>query len=528
MGFDINLGSVIGPTGPKGTNGRYGANGPTGALGSYVVTYLNPDNTQSNTGWDDPNNNSGGDYQGGEPDALPEQYAFQLNTTESSPTSMITYPASSTNASYSPAGLSGSGSSTTFNYGSWANAWFIKGCKPCILNYDGTVYKYLNPNNYAQDTSGAAVTIDTNCVGNVMVEIPTVYIKVDLTTATKPIFYFANKAVDSTYHAYAHTNSAGTVLPYIYIAAYDGIDLNGKTRSVSGTRPNRGTIVSSSSAQRSNCQANGSAIWDMFSFSDYMLIVLLLMLIGKSTNTQAVFGNSERSSVGSISGSETTEATYHDVSKLSMNTSGDMNTKGLFWGTSMSYDGVKVFGIENFWGNCAKRMTGLLSVGGGSKSVTLKYKLTKGTHDGSTATDYNWTGDGYQSISISSIYNSNYIKEMYVGAYGLLPKTTGASSTTYYCDKVTAPAYTNGKVNTAHAGDGDDGSGTSVALGAFTITFNDDKKMDAWKSVTADHWVVPPSDRPDIQSGDPTGTYSVATGGYAVSTYVTCKPTPAS
>ena len=105
-----------------------------------------------------------------------------------------------------------------------------------------------------------------------------------------------------------------------------------------------------------------------------MLINLLLLLLGKSTNSQTIFGfgNTETSSVV-------------------INT-GKMNTKGLFWGSNNTTSGVKIFGMENWWGNQWRRIAGCVVDNG-----IQKVKMTYGQSDGSTINGYNSTGSGYIS-----------------------------------------------------------------------------------------------------------------------------------
>ena len=57
--------------------------------------------------------------------------------------------------------------------------------------------------------------------------------------------------------------------------------------------------------------------WYTDVWSDRMLINGLLILMGKSLNCQATFGN------GLVTGSDTAKRTY---------VTGNLNTKGLFWG----------------------------------------------------------------------------------------------------------------------------------------------------------------------------------------------------
>ena len=439
----------VGPTGPTGTSlslevaeGVYVTNGVTeGEIRAVAVHW------------------------GGVPHML---YGFELDMDESDPASMINikikddkhlnvcnkYHVDPVITIESDDGDEG----FKVGFPDWAESWLVSPdilIKPCILNFDGSVYKYLDPNDYNYSctwnddgtyTRGSQVDIDENCVGNVMVEIPTVWIKVDTTDSRKPKFYFAKTQIDSTYHAYAHTNADGDVVPYIYMAAYEGWrDSIGRLRSVSGKLPSYiadipGFYVEpgdcSPEYMISCCRANnvsGDNIWDMTAFSERMLITLLLMLNGHSTNMQDAFGN------GNTSGYQNpAEGAYDDFSTgglVGLLPTGTMNTRGLFWAHNATNLGVKVFGIENFWGNYGKWTQGLICDNNG----TLKYKLTRGTQDGSTATDYNTTGEGYLTAgAIDSVPNGGrYITDMYVGDFGLLPKSIGgdtASSSTYYCD----------------------------------------------------------------------------------------------
>jgi len=57
--------------------------------------------------------------------------------------------------------------STTFNYGSWENAFFMP--KPCMLKSNGKVDYYLDPNDYTKKLNGAASDIaNPNYDGNAM------------------------------------------------------------------------------------------------------------------------------------------------------------------------------------------------------------------------------------------------------------------------------------------------------------------------------------------------------------------------
>lgn len=338
-------------------------------------------------------------------------YGLKIDQNESDPESMITYIED--NASFTKAGMDYT--NDKFNYGDWESAWFIKNLKPCMLKYDGTVDYELDKNDYTKKADGTPSDIsDTSYEGNVMVGIPTVWIKVEVDeTGDIATFYISDKQLDDEYHAYAHTDANGNIMPYTYIAAYNSCLIDGKLRSLSNRSLNVGTNAKQEIdyAKANNLQDQN--IWYTETFSELQLINILLLLIGKSTNGQAVFGTGVSS--GSVA-------------------SGVMNTKGLFWGSNNNTTGVKIFGIEHWWGNQCRRIAGWMYVNG-----VQKVKLTYGQHDGSTTDGYNISSDGYISLDDSAITGTDgtsgaYIKKMKFTKFGIIPVTGGASSSTYYCD----------------------------------------------------------------------------------------------
>lgn len=196
---------------------------------------------------------------------------------------------------------------------------------------------------------------------------------------------------------------------------------NNRLRSLSGKTP-----ISSKTGQQEITYAqannvNGDNIWYTEVWCDVTLLNLLLLLIGKSTNTQLVFGNV-------------------NTSYPYLNT-GLLNTKGLFYGFSDQKSSVKVFGIENYWGNYYRRTGGLIS-----DKTTYKIKLTYGQSDGSTVDGYNTDGTGYVLGKTTHITNSNaiYITKCSFDNDCILPVSgNNRSSSTYYCDQACLLSGTN-------------------------------------------------------------------------------------
>lgn len=336
-------------------------------------------------------------------------YGFRINQNESDPSSMITYIEDNTNFASAYMDYS----SAKFNYGDWDNAWFIQMLKPCMLNYDGTVAYELDKKDYSKKTDGTPSDItNTSFNGNAMVGIPKVYYKIVDNGDDTADVYFSNKKVDNDYHCWSHLDNEGNEIDYCYMPIYNGsLDSNNRLRSLSGEV----AMVSKTATQEiTYAQANnvnGNNIWYTELWCDRTLINLLLMLIGKSTNTQTIFGNGR----------------YNSTSYIK---SGTLDTKGLFYGLNDSTTGVKVFGMENWWGNYRRRIAGVLN----DSSNNYVVKMTYGQSDGSTVDGYNTSGSGYVTVPTSGSLTNAYTSNMSYSEYGMLPMATNGSATTYYCD----------------------------------------------------------------------------------------------
>ena len=265
-------------------------------------------------------------------------FGFQINPDESDPSKIIKYIAQ--NASYDPAFMDYT--KDEFNYGDWSDAWFIKNIKVVMMNNDGTINCELNRDNYSfYANKNAALDLSNESTDrNVMVGIPTVWVR-HVKINGKDTFYFSDQKLSDNFHAYAHTDANGNIIPYAYMAAYNGYkDNNGKMRSLSGKTPtihnSYGSSPSSISEVLNSVYANnpgGKHMWDINIYADRNLINLLLLLIGKSTDTQTTFGN------GNMNGYTNPADGSGENGVLP---TGTMNDKGLFWGSNADNLGVKV------------------------------------------------------------------------------------------------------------------------------------------------------------------------------------------
>ena len=341
-------------------------------------------------------------------------FGFKLDQNESDPNSMIEYIED--NKNYYSAYMNYS--TDMFDYGDWKDVWFIRDLKPCMLNYDGTVAYELDKNDYSLKADGTPSDIANDSFsGNAMVGIPKVYWKIVDNGDDTANIYFSNKKVDEDFVCWSHIDNNGNEIDYCYMPIYNGSNVSSKLRSLSGKTPiyNQTGTTEITYALANN--VGNDVIWYTEVFSDRMLVNLLLLLIGKSTDTQTVFGNG-----------------YYTGGSQSSNsriTTGTMNTKGLFWGSNdSSMVGVKVFGIEHWWGNQWRRIAGWINNKG-----TQMIKLTYGQSDGSTIDGYNTDGTGYISIGYTpSGTTGGYISKIAFNENGLIPITASGSATTYYTD----------------------------------------------------------------------------------------------
>lgn len=351
----------------------------------------------------------GGEKYGEIVDGLNSQaFAFHIDGNNSDPEKRVSYLGQ--NRAYRPAKFNFETGEMELN--DWKDKFFMP--KPVALGFDGTVKGYLKENDYTQLQDGTAVSTLTNY--NIMMEWPQIWLKIipDNGDSTSAIIEIAASQLDSGFHCYNCYDKTNTLKKHFYTSVYDmSIDSNGYGRSITGVAP---TNSNTADAQRTAALKCGAG-WDLETFGDRQLITYLLWLISRSTDTQAAFGAGY--------GGVTSKGSSADA----LMASGTMNDKGMWFGDTAGDTGVKVFGMEHFWGNIWRRTVGIGDVNG-----TIKYKLTPGTIDGSTATDYNLTLDGYKTGGTLPASNIAYISQVTWNEDTYWPTAASGSDTTYYAD----------------------------------------------------------------------------------------------
>ena len=371
-------------------------------------------------------------------------YGYDLQTNNIDPSSRVSYPIDVDNYGYTPVKVDFSNDGS-FNPGSW---YLVPGTrfmpKPCMLRYDGTVDYYLNPNDYTQKEDGTASGVaNIGFGGNAMMEWPKIYTK---RWEEDEIYHFrcSNKKYDDTWDCWCNYDINDNEIDHFYTPIYNGfLDSANRLRSISGQTPS----MIEGTKEIEGATANGSD-WYTEVLADRLLIQDLIVLLGKSTDGQNVFGNGK-----AMDWNLTTPT-------------GMLDKKGLFWGSNDETNFVKVFGIENFWGYAQRRIAGWITTNDERQLV----KITRGTHDGSGASDYNVTGLDYLNPckvpTSTSSKTSGYINSMFTADYGRLPIGIDGSASTYECD-VSGWIDRTGKWNENYAIVGSSGG---LSSGPFSAT----------------------------------------------------------
>jgi hypothetical protein len=332
-------------------------------------------------------------------------------------------------------------SSRTFTAEPGSDAWReFFGYYPVMLK-DGVEGKRLDPNDFTKHEDGTAADITSGAEGDVMIAFPRCGLKIErLSDGRKQITMTNNpNASGFSYNAFKRGN---TLKDKFYLGAYEGTFLGGKVLcSLSGKNPDNG-FGGSMTSLRQKAQAKGSG-YDLSAW--YQLIYRQCMYILEYANldsqTSVGMGLVNRGSMVQYTGLRT-------------------NTKGMNWGESTGEEPVKLFGIENFWGNMWEWVDGIC------------YKEDSSVW---TATEnFNDTGENYTKVSdyyTPSAYGY-YMNQSEVGSdLGFLPVALDGSSTTYFCDQA------NANIGAPVFGGS---SSSGVSAGAFNIQFKSPTSTAIW------------------------------------------------
>ena len=334
-------------------------------------------------------------------------YGIKIDTTNSDPDTAVTYTDDA--SGFIP--LKVDQSTGVCNYGSWKDIIDnVLGVKPCLMKKDGTLITYLDPDNYNKTVNGNTIDIESGDLGQVMIRFKHIYYKFSM-DGDKLWFQISNKQNDSTWvdTAFAAEDGIGSVKSEMYVSAYETVLKNNMLQSISNNKPSTGLNFTSVD------KSSSFGVFHMMNVARKEFIILLGYLVTKSINLMSNIGKGNH---------------YTPGSGTLLNT-GTMNDKGLFYGKQTN-EGVKLFGIENLWGNSLKYMNGMIQ--------KLIYVIDKET--GYTVPEQHifikesYPYDNIEDFDDGGIIGINkvYIKELkFLSDSIYIPDPTkSASSSTYY------------------------------------------------------------------------------------------------
>ncbi|MCP1159462.1 fibronectin type III domain-containing protein [Bacillus infantis] len=321
-------------------------------------------------------------------------YGVKIDKNNSNPLTAVTYTDNAIGMIPAPAGGGASG---------WDNVYPFNQIRP-VLFKDGKVVGELQKNDFSKFLDGSAADITSGNSGDVMVEFPKIWWKFE-TVGTDLFVKYAEKQIDSTWKCLAHTKGSSEK-GRIYIGAYLGFSLSSKLRSLS-KKTHTGDMTLEEF--RVLAQSNGEG-YQQIGYHQILMLQILFLLRYKNLDSQSALGRG-----------------FVDANASTI-TTGGADSKGIYFGETSGKQQLKFAGIEDFWGNCFYWIDGLI--------CDETYNILIANNN------YNNTGEGYNNFGKASTVDINgYLSDVQGGTEtGFIAKTSGGSSTTYFCDNVVLKA----------------------------------------------------------------------------------------
>lgn len=321
----------------------------------------------------------------------------------------------------------------TVDEGSWADVWFIRFNRPCMLNPNGTVDYYLNEqdqkydvdNNYIYDTVSPSLTQST-----MMSEIPLGYLY-EYEDEDYTYHIVSNTKVDENYQALAFTDEDGTVKDKAYVGCQFAIEYNGRLVSYPGSQLNAGTIKNNETDfSRATVIGKG---WHLHSYSMFHYLRILTTMVFKTTDLIATLGYGYKSDY--LSNIQPGRADYNMLSGRFVPQTDYNYTPSL----------PRAFYIEGLVGNVQNVLGGFVTRQNteGGPYLEMVYKPTP-------PFSYAGTGEGWNIVKMQNSRLSGYITELDINETmnGLsFPSKAGGNTNTYFASYFLSP-YSNSYYST--------------------------------------------------------------------------------
>jgi hypothetical protein len=353
----------------------------------------------------------------------------------------------------------------------------------CVLNADGTVNYYLNPETWAEKDDGTASVL-TGADGNVMVEIPKFYYRQERSGTTTT--WKVSAVGQSGYKVHPAFIKDGVEVDFRYYGAYDacvyddsasgylaGLNLDDNTANVDLVNDSLASVkgiypmVGLTRAEFRTLGGNVGAGWRQLDFTLWSAVQMLYLIEYQSFYSQDILG------AGNTNGTYVASSALQSASPHTIAGAGDAIANGstnTVTGAGVSAKPgtsfMKYRGIENFYGNAFSWADGINVNVTAAGNVHVTNNATNWADD--TATNYALIASGLPTAT-------GFIRNLLpVDGYFLSSSNSGASSTTFITDQHLANTPSNRVVNVG----GSAVSGASAGaffLNSFTASSSADR-----------------------------------------------------
>lgn len=375
--------------------------------------------------------------------AADEVYGFIEHMNVLSPTERIEYIGA--NAGYTP--LTVNKTTGEANYGSWANFPVLVGNKPWMVRSDGTPDYRLDETDYTKKEDGTASDVSNTAYdGGAFAWIPKIY-KQEYMLGNDRVVKFSMSKRDG-FEAVGFIDPDNKELEGVWIPMFYGSIVEEKMKSISGVQP---CYNNATAAEKTAIDAFGERA-KFFGGPIVQTLTDLLIMFGKSTNSQAVYGN------GNMSGYDTSLAPTNGVKQNAVVGGGQ------FYGTSDGKSLNKILHsiVLGTWQQWMRDPYTLLVNGRYKVSKNYAYDLTGATyHDTGISLPKVLKEDGSQNTGI--FYPHKY---QTVPGFGAVPvHPCKGSTSTGGCDGL----WQNVEITAVARRFGNCGHGTSDGLRSLNV-----------------------------------------------------------
>lgn len=280
---------------------------------------------------------------------------------------------------------------------------------PCLFKNGAEVGK-LKRDNFSQFEDGRSADIISGSAGDVMIAFPRRGVKIS-TSGNIVTVSMTDDPDNSEFKYYAHTKKTARK-EIFYLGAYKGWkDGSNKLRSLKDKAPTNNQTIGEF---RTRAQANGSG-YEQSAFFQLIFRQVMYLLKYKNLNSQATIGQ------GYVKSNHSAAINTGDSEAYGMDSEIIKRTNPSYM-TDQEHH-VKLFGLEDFWGNIYEWIDGL---------------VTDSSRNVLTATgSYNDSGSGYDNngnAGSSSGVSGWMSKPNGTTELGFTIKESRGSETTYFSD----------------------------------------------------------------------------------------------